>query len=133
MMPAEPARLESVFDKIFDRAMRSQPQIQHIVLGSEQGLVVAYKSSTKGGEARLAALVPVLADAGETLFGEVGLTPLGEILLLGSEGTIYEARMKSAPVFLMIAARGQINVGLLRMLAAEIEAEASDVLRTLLR
>ena len=133
MMPTEPVRIEAVFDKIFDRAMRSQPQIQHIVLGSEQGLVVAYKSATKGPEARLAALVPVLADAGETLFGEVGLTPLGEILLLGNEGTIYAARMKSAPVFLMIAARGQVNVGLLRMLAAEIESEASDVLRTLLR
>ncbi|TLZ51270.1 MAG: hypothetical protein E6K18_05595 [Methanobacteriota archaeon] len=133
MMTTESMKIESVFDRIFDRAMRSQPQIQDILLGSDQGLVVAFKSTVKGKEARLAALAPVLADAGETLFGEVGLSPLGEILLLGNDGTMYLARLKSAPVFLLIAAKGQVNVGLLRMLASEIEAEASDVLRTLLR
>ena len=125
--------IETVFEKIFDRAMRSQTQIQQIIVGSEQGLVIAFKSRTKGQEQRLAALAPVLSDAAETIFGEVKLAPLGEVMLVGSEGTVYQARLKSSPAFLLIAAKGQVNVGLLRMIAAEIEAEASEALRNLLR
>ncbi len=132
-MPTEPLKVEAEFEKIFDRAMRSQPQIQHIVLASEQGLTVASKSAVvRGKENRLAALAPVLSDAGESLFAEVGLSPLSEMFLVGGEGTVYETRLKSAPVFLLIAAKGQVNIGLLRMIAGQIETQASEVLRTLM-
>lgn len=132
MMRAEPVKVEAEFDRIFDRAMRSQPQIQHILLASEQGLVVASKATVRGKENRLAALSPVLDDAGETMFGEVGLSPLAEVFLIGGEGCAYQTRLKSAPVFLLISAKGQVNIGLLRMIAGQIEAQASEILRSLM-
>lgn len=132
-MSPETMQIEAVLDEIFDRAMRGQPQIQHIVIGSESGLVIAFRSHKKGKDLRIAALAPVLSDAGETVFGEVGLSPLGEVLLMGSEGTVYLTRLKSSPALLLIAARGQVNIGLLRMVATGIEAEASEVLRSLVR
>jgi predicted regulator of Ras-like GTPase activity (Roadblock/LC7/MglB family) len=136
MVQADRAELESVeatFEGIFADAMRKQPQIQHIVVSSEQGLVIAYKARTKGAEQQLAALSPVLGDAGEALFNALSLTPLGEIMLIGSEGTAYFARMKSAPAFLLVGAKGQVNVGLLRIIAADIEAGAGSVITRILR
>jgi len=129
----EPKSVETTFEEIFQRAMRKQPQIHHIVVASEQGLVIAFKTRTKGAEQQLAALSPVLGDAGEAVFNALSLTPLGEIVLIGSEGTAYFARMKSVPAFLLVGAKGQVNVGLLRIVAADIEAEASGVILKILR
>jgi len=130
---AEPKSVEATFDEIFQAAMRKQPQIQHIVVSSEQGLVIAYKAKTKGAEEQLAALSPVLGDAGEAVFNALSLTPLGEVMLIGSEGTAYFARLKSAPAFLLVGAKGQVNVGLLRMIATDIEAGAGGVLNRILQ
>ncbi len=113
--------------------MRKQPQIQHIVVASEQGLVIAFKARTKGAEQQLAALSPVLGDAGEAVFNALSLTPLGEVMLIGSEGTAYFARLKSAPAFLLVGAKGQVNVGLLRIVAADIEAGAGSVINRILQ
>ena len=125
--------IEEELEEIFTRALRRQPQIQHIVLAGDNGLVVAYKSRTKGKEQRLAALAPVVGDAGESMFNGLGLAPLGEVILNGAEGSAYLVRLKSQPVFLLIAAQGQVNIGLLRMLAGEIEAESNEALTKLLR
>src|SRR5207247_10821594 len=85
---SEPQKsVEATFEEIFQRAMRKQPQMQHIVVSSEQGLVIAYKARIKGAEAQLAALSPVLGDAGEALFNALSLTPRGEIMLVASGGT----------------------------------------------
>jgi predicted regulator of Ras-like GTPase activity (Roadblock/LC7/MglB family) len=124
----ESKSVEATFEEIFAHAMRNQPQIQHIVVASEQGLVIAFKSKTKGQEQHLAALSPVLGDAGEAVFNALSLTPLGEIMLIGSEGTAYFARLKSAPAFLVVGAKGVVNVGLLRIVAAEIETRAGGIL-----
>src|SRR2546428_11631728 len=129
----ESKSIEATFEEIFAAAMRKQPQIQHIVVASEQGLVIAYKARTKGAEQRLAAVSPVLGDAGEAVCNALSLTPLGEIVLIGSEGTAYFARMKSVPAFLLVGAKGQVNVGLLRIIAADIETEASGVIQQILR
>jgi len=129
----ESKSVEATFEEIFAIAMGKQPQIQHIVVASEQGLVIAYKARTKGAEQQLAALSPVLGDAGEALFNALSLTPLGEIMLIGSEGTAYFARLKSAPAFLLVGAKGQVNVGLLRIIAADIEAGAGSVISHLLQ
>ena len=125
--------IEAQLEELFVRALRSQPTIQHIVLAGENGLVVAFKSRTKGKEQRIAALAPVLEDAGESMFNGLGLTPLSEIILNGPEGTGYVIRLKSQPVFLLIGASGVVNIGLLRMIAGEIEAEANVALTKLLR
>jgi len=125
--------IEATFEEIFALAMEKQPQIQHIVVSSEQGLVIAYKARIKGAESQLAALSPVLGDAGEALFNALSLTPLGEIMLVGSEGTAYFARLKSAPAFLLVGAKGQVNIGLLRIIAADIESGAGGVLAQLLQ
>lgn len=125
--------IEDSFERIFVRAMQTQQSIDHIVLISEQGLVIAAKSRVRGKEQRLAALAPVLNDAGESVFNEVGLAPLAETMLLGAEGTAYVVRMKSSPAFLLIAAKGQVNLGLLRMVAADIEAQAGSLMQTMLR
>jgi len=130
---AEPKSVESTFEEIFQRAMRKQPQIQQIVVSSEQGLVIAFKARSKGAEQQLAALSPVLGDAGESIFNALSLTPLGEIVLIGSEGTAYFARMKSVPAFLLVGAKGQVNAGLLRIVAADIETDASGVILQILR
>ena len=95
--------------------------------------MIAYKARTKGAEQQLAAVSPVLGDAGEAVFNALSLTPLGEIVLIGSEGTAYFARMKSVPAFLLVGAKGQVNVGLLRIIAADIETEASGVIQQILR
>src|SRR3989441_9946309 len=129
----ESKSIEATFEEIFAAAMRKQPQIQHIVVSSEQGLVIAYKAKTKGAEEQLAALSPVLGDAGEAVFNALSLTPLGEVMLIGSEGTAYFARLKSAPAFLLVGAKGQVNVGLLRMIATDIEAGAGGVLNRILQ
>jgi len=129
----ESKSVEATFEEIFATAMLKQPQIQHIVVASEQGLVIAYKARMKGAEQQLAALSPVLGDAGEALFNALSLTPLGEIMLIGSEGTAYFARLKSAPAFLLVGAKGQVNVGLLRIIAADIEAGAGSVISHLLQ
>src|SRR6267378_8296824 len=129
----ESQSIEATFEEIFAAAMRKQPQIQHIVVSSEQGLVIAYKARTKGAEQQIAALSPVLGDAGESVFNALSLTPLGEIVLIGSEGTAYFARLKSAPAFLLVGAKGQVNVGLLRIIAADIEAGAGSVISHLLQ
>jgi predicted regulator of Ras-like GTPase activity (Roadblock/LC7/MglB family) len=129
----ESQSIEATFEEIFAAAMRKQPQIQHIVVSSEQGLVIAYKARTKGAEQQIAALSPVLGDAGESVFNALSLTPLGEIVLIGSEGTAYFARLKSAPAFLLVGAKGQVNVGLLRIIAADIESGAGGVLLRVLR
>ena len=86
----------------------------------------------KGKELRLAALAPIVSDAGEQMFNELDLAPLAEVLLLGPDGAAYLIRMKSQPAFLLLSAKGQVNVGLLRMIASRIEAEASQVLQHLL-
>jgi len=125
--------VEATVEEICQRAMRKQPQIQHIVVAPEQGLVIAYKARIKGAESQLAALSPVLGDAGEALFNALSLTPLGEIMLVGSEGTAYFARLKSAPAFLLVGAKGQVNIGLLRIIAADIESGAGGVLAQLLQ
>ena len=130
---AEPKSVEATFDEIFQHAMRSQPQIQHIVVTSEQGLVIAFKARLKGAEQRIAALSPVLGDAGEAVFNALSLTPLGEIMLIGAEGTAYFARLKTAPAFLLVGAKGQVNIGLLRIIAADIESSAGGVLQKVLR
>jgi len=129
----EPKSIEATLDESFQQAMRNQPQIQNIVVASEQGLVIAFKARTSGSEQQLAALAPVLGDAGESVFNALALSPLGEILLTGNEGTAYFARLKSAPAYLLVGAKGQVNVGLLRMVAAEIETRAGNILLRILR
>ena len=129
----EPKSIEATLDESFQQAMRSQPQIQNIVVASEQGLVIAFKARTSGSEQQLAALAPVLGDAGESVFNALALSPLGEIMLTGTEGTAYFARLKSAPAYLLVGAKGQVNVGLLRMVAAEIETRAGNILLRILR
>ncbi len=129
----EPKSIEATLDESFQQAMRNQPQIQNIVVASEQGLVIAFKARTSGSEQQLAALAPVLGDAGESVFNALALSPLGEILLTGTEGTAYFARLKSAPAYLLVGAKGQVNVGLLRMVAAEIETRAGNILLRILR
>ncbi|HEV8595759.1 MAG TPA: hypothetical protein VGR51_09545 [Thermoplasmata archaeon] len=124
------ADITTSFEVIFDRAMRAQNEIEYIVIASQQGLVIASKCRVRGKENRFAAMSPVLDDAGETMFNELNLAPLAEVLLLGPEGTAYQVRLKSAPAFLLIAAKGQANVGLLRMIASRIETEASQLLQT---
>ncbi len=42
----EPGSVEATFEEIFVLAMRKQPQIQHIVVASEQGLVIAFKAKS---------------------------------------------------------------------------------------
>lgn len=123
----------AAFEQIFQQAMRVQAEIERIVLASNEGLVIASKSRTRGNESRVAALAPVLDDAGESMFNELGLAPLGEVMLLGGEGTSYLVRLKSSPALLLLAAKGQVNLGLLRMVAGRIETEASELLQTLLR
>ncbi len=54
-------------------------------------------------------------------------------MLIGSEGTAYFARLKSAPAFLLVGAKGQVNVGLLRIVAADIEAGAGSVINRILQ
>lgn len=125
--------VNTAFERIFAQAMRAQPEIDCIIVASEQGLVIAAKSRTRGKESSFAALSPVLNDSGETMFNELGLAPLGEVLLLGSEGTAYQVRLKTAPAFLLLAAKGPVNVGLLRMIAGRIEAEASQLLQSILQ
>jgi len=129
----EPKSIEATLDESFQQAMRNQPQIQNIVVASEQGLVIAFKARTPGSEQQLAALSPVLGDAGESVFNALALSPLGEIMLTGTEGTAYFARLKSAPAYLLVGAKGQVNVGLLRMVAAEIETRAGNILLQILR
>src|SRR2546428_8901684 len=129
----ESKSIEATFEEIFQRAMRKQPQIQQIVVACEQGLVIAFKARTKGAERQLAALSQVLGDAGESIFNALSLTPLGEIVLIGSDGTAYFARMKSVPAFLLVGAKGQVNAGLLRIVAADIETDASGVILRILR
>ena len=126
-----PKSVEATFEEIFALAIRKQPQIQRIVIASEQGLVIAFAPRSKGSEHRVAALSPVLGDAGESVFNALSLTPLGEIMLIGSEGTAYFARLKSVPAFLVVAAVGQVNLGLLRITAAEIETAATSLLNSI--
>jgi len=131
---AEPLQsVEVAFETVFVNAMRGQPQIQYIVLASEHGLVIASQSRNGGKEHRLAALAPVLNDAGETVFNEFGLAPLGELILHGSEGTAYQVRLKSSPGFLLIGAKGQVNIGLLRLIAGQVETESSRILAKLMQ
>ncbi|TLZ61903.1 MAG: hypothetical protein E6K13_06425 [Methanobacteriota archaeon] len=129
----EQKSIEATLEESFQRAIRNQPQIQNIVVASEQGLVIAFKARSAGSEQQLAALAPVLGDAGEAVFNALSLAPLGEIMLTGTEGTAYFARLKSAPAYLLVGAKGQVNVGLLRLVASEIETRAGNILLQILQ
>src|SRR5438093_6556006 len=54
-------------------------------------------------------------------------------MLTGTEGTAYFARLKSAPAYLLVGAKGQVNVGLLRLVASEIETRAGNILLQILQ
>jgi len=121
-----------VLNNILEKAMSRHPQIQNIVLASRQGLVIAYKSRTGARGLALSAFAAMLNDAGETTFGELSLGPLGEVMLLGPEGAVYQVRCRSSMCFVLLSAVSEANVGLLKMVASEIETEASEVLQSLL-
>lgn len=80
----------------------------------------------------LSALAPLLDDAGATAFTELSLAPLNEVVLLGPKGALYQVKGKGSNYFVLLSAAGEANLGLLRMIASEIEKEASEILQHLL-
>lgn len=115
--------------RILETALRQHPHIQNIVLASPQGLVVAYRSRVGARGMALSALAPLLHDAGETVFMELSLSPLSEVMLLGPNGAVYQVRSEDSRYYVLISAVGEANLGLLRMVASDVERKASEAIK----
>ena len=125
---APPADIPSVLTRAIRGAMATHPTITDVVVASTEGLVIAYHSRRGQAGLALSALAPLINDAGQTVFRELTMNGLGEVFLVGSEGVVYLVRCSMGKCFVMVAARGMQNLGMLRLAANEIETETSQAL-----
>jgi len=123
----------AVLSRTIREALSRYPPISDVVIASNEGLVIAYQSKRAQRGLALSALAPLINDAGQTVFRELALNGLGEVFLVGEQGTVYLVRCSLGKCFVMVAAHGSDQLGILRLVASEIEKNASASLRRFVR
>jgi len=127
-----PMDISARLNAILDAALSKHADVRSIVVASPQGLPIASRSKVSASAASLAAYAALLDDAGVTVFRELSLLPLKEAMLVGPKGVVYQVRGEGSNHIVLLSALGEPNLGLLRMVAREVEAEIGIILQRFL-